>query len=278
LSFLALDGSEFLRAWHARYPGASSAAFGYGRVGDAGVSSYSLLVDDVAALRDVRTVVDIACGDGHLLALLAARLPSAQVIGVDMSPEELNAARARRLSENVQLVSARADALPSGDASVDAVVCHMALMLFDDARSVVDELARVIRPGGILAAVLGPASGNSELFARFIAMLREVEVAEQLPRLRVGDPATFADDSLRALFADDAWSEVSVERFGLRLDGTDEQIQTSLLGMYNIARLSDEGRAELASRLKAEMTERHEAGRSTECVLVLRHLVAVRAA
>lgn len=272
---LTLEGSAFLRAWHARYAGAASSAFGYGRTGDDARSSYDLLVDDAAALPHLASAVDLACGDGYLLELLARRLPSAQIIGIDMVPEELAIARNRGLPESVRLVIARAEALPLPDASADAVVCHMALMLFDDARSVVNELARVIRPDGIFAAVLGPAPGNSEFVVRFGALLREAEAAEQLPPLQVGDPRTFAQDSLLAIFASDVWS-VRLEQFALRFEGTDEQIQATLLAMYNVARLSENGRAKLSQRLKDEMLERRQTGQTTECVLNLRHLVAVR--
>ncbi|MGC1757958.1 MAG: class I SAM-dependent methyltransferase [Candidatus Cybelea sp.] len=196
---LRLEGSAFLREWHARYPGAASSAFGYGRAEGGEGSSYDLLVDDAAAVEHLTTAVDLACGDGHLVELLARRLPTGQIIGVDMAPEELDVARHRSLLENVRLINARAEALPLPDASADAVVCHMALMLFDDARSVVNELARVIRPGGVFAAVLGPAPGNSELVARFGALLREAEAAEQLPPLQVGDRLTFAEDTLLAI-------------------------------------------------------------------------------
>jgi hypothetical protein len=133
----------------------------------------------------------------------------------------------------------------------------------------------VIRPGGVFAAVLGPAPGNSELVARFGALLREAEAAEQLTPLQVGDRLTFAEDTLLAIFASDVWS-VRLERFALRFDGTDDQIQATLLAMYNVARLSDDGRAELSQRLKDEMLERRQTGQTTECVLNLRHLVAVR--
>jgi SAM-dependent methyltransferase len=273
---LRLEGSAFLREWHARYPGAASSAFGYGRAEGGEGSSYDLLVDDAAAVEHLTTAVDLACGDGHLVELLARRLPTGQIIGVDMAPEELDVARHRSLLENVRLINARAEALPLPDASADAVVCHMALMLFDDARSVVNELARVIRPGGIFAAVLGPAPGNSEFVARFGALLREAEAAEQLPPLHVGDSMTFAEDSLRAIFASDAWNSVRIEQFALRFEGSDDQIQATLLAMYNVARLSDDGRAKLEQRLEDEMLERRQTDQPTECVLSLRHLVAVR--
>jgi SAM-dependent methyltransferase len=273
-----LEGSEFLREWHAQYPGMASVAFWYGRIAGDGRSTYELLVDDVAALPQRETAIDLACGDGYLLALLAKRLPSSPIVGIDMTPEELELARRRELPQNVSLVTGSAEALPLADASADAIVCHMAFMLFDDAPRVVDELARVIRPGGIFAAVLGPGRGSSELLARFGAFLHEAEAAESLAPLRVGDPATFAEDSLRALFANDAWSDVRLHEARAIFDGPDEQVQATLLSMYDVARLSDEGRAELARRLASEMDERRQAGASTECVLGLRHLVAKRRA
>ncbi|HYL27383.1 MAG TPA: methyltransferase domain-containing protein, partial [Candidatus Nitrosotalea sp.] len=271
------QGSEFLREWHARYPGMASVAFWYGRIEGDGRSSYALLADDVAATAHTGTVVDLACGDGYLLELLAERLPGATLIGVDASPEELRLARERLPGENVKLVNARAEALPLADASVDAVVCHMALMLFDEARPVIAEMARVIRPGGTFAAVLGPAPGNSELLKRFGGFLNDARVAESLPALHAGDPATFAEDSLRALFDGDAWRDVRIEDLRVLFDGPDERVQKTLLLMYDVARLSAEGQAELARRLAAEMTERRSAGESVECVLGMRHLVARRA-
>ena len=270
-----LDYAEFLRAWHARYPGRASAIFRYNSVEGDGRSSYALLVDDVAALPEVRTVVDLACGDGYLVALLAQRFHGAEIVGIDMSHEELKLARRRNVGANVRFVAARAEKIPLAVASVDAVVSHMAMMLFDDARASVREVARVLRPGGLFAAALGPAPGSSELAKSFGGFLREAEAKEKLPELRLGDGATHAQDSLLELFGSDAWN-ARAEELRLRFDGTDEQIQEVLLGMYDVARLSEGTQAELAARLSAEILERRKAGRPAECALGMRHVVATR--
>jgi len=271
-----LEGSEFLRAWHARYPGRSGAAFGFGHILGEGRSSYALLVDDAAAAR-AGTIVDLACGDGYLLAMLARRYPDAQLIGVDMTPQELDAARERDLPSNVALTEGRVESLPFTDATIDAVVCHMALMLFDDAAAVIRELARVIRPGGLFAAVLGPGPGSSELLARFSTFLREAEAAENLGPLIVGDKATFTAETLSGLFDGDAWSDVRIDDIRLALDGSDEQVRASMLSMYNVARLSPDGRAQLERRLTEEMAASRQAGRPAQAILGLRHLLAQRA-
>jgi SAM-dependent methyltransferase len=102
-------------------------------------------------------VLDLACGDGHLLALLQPL--GRPLLGVDLSAGELAAARAR-LGDGVALYQARAQALPLADASVAAVTCHMALMLMSEPAQVLAELARVLRPGGRLLAVLPRADAT----------------------------------------------------------------------------------------------------------------------
>ncbi len=154
---------RFLRDFHDRLPGGSTLAFAGTPVADAHGSrhadTYSALVH---RLEDGRTapgpVLDLACGDGHLLALL--RATGRAVLGVDASTGELAAARVR-LGDGVPLHQARAQALPLADGRLAAVTCHMALMLLDEPTQVLAELRRVLQPGGRLLAVVPamPAAG-----------------------------------------------------------------------------------------------------------------------
>ena len=82
-------------------------------------------------------------------------LPGRSWIGLDTSAAELAAARAAGAGP---LLPARALAIPLRDASVDVVVCSMSLMLTTPVAQVVAEIARVQRPGGLLAATI-PAAG-----------------------------------------------------------------------------------------------------------------------
>ncbi|MGD0527298.1 MAG: hypothetical protein ABSE49_19305, partial [Polyangiaceae bacterium] len=66
------EGLAFLRAWHAAHPGATSLAIADRLLPD-GRSSYELLASCVPAMADA-SAVDLACGDGLLASLLAARL------------------------------------------------------------------------------------------------------------------------------------------------------------------------------------------------------------
>ena len=147
----------FLVDFHDRLPGGSSAAFGdlpvHDEAGRAYDSSYHALASRLDA-APAGAVLDLACGDGQLLALLTGSARAR--IGIDLSAGELRSARAR-LGANVALHQARAQALPLADASLAAVTCHMALMLMAEPAQVLAEIARVLQPAGHLLAVVPAA-------------------------------------------------------------------------------------------------------------------------
>jgi ubiquinone/menaquinone biosynthesis C-methylase UbiE len=98
-------------------------------------------------------LLDVACGTGHFLRMLGKALPDAQLVGVDLSPHYV--ARARSLlprEMNVSLLAENAEALPFVDSYFDAVTCvFMFHELPADVRArVLAEMARVVRPGGIV--------------------------------------------------------------------------------------------------------------------------------
>jgi arsenite methyltransferase len=99
-------------------------------------------------------VVDVACGPGAS-ALQAAEQAGCRVVGIDLSPANLEraatAAAAAGLAYRARFVVGDAEALPLEDASVDGVLCECALCTFPDKRAAVREIARVLRPRGALA-------------------------------------------------------------------------------------------------------------------------------
>ena len=88
--------------------------------------------------------LDAACGTGRFAVVLAER--GHRVVGVDSSPEMLEVACAKLPNADFHL-GELAD-LPVPDASVDVVVCALALTHVPDLAPVMAEFARVLRPGG----------------------------------------------------------------------------------------------------------------------------------
>lgn len=100
------------------------------------------------------TVLDLGSGAG-IDAFLAARRvgPEGHVIGVDMTPEMLDKARAgaaRMGFAQVEFRAGRLEALPVDAASIDAVTSNCVINLVPDKPAVFREIARVLRPGGRL--------------------------------------------------------------------------------------------------------------------------------
>lgn len=93
-------------------------------------------------------VLDLGAGTGKLTASLVAR--GLRVTAVDPDPEML--AELRRHLPGVDALEGSAEAIPLPDASVDAVLAGQALHWFDAAVAI-PEILRVLRPGGMLAAL-----------------------------------------------------------------------------------------------------------------------------
>ena len=158
---------EHLLEVHRQHPGFTEACAA--RCRDAsGRNSYEWLAE-VVDPAEHRTVLDLACGSGVLTALCHQRFAGrVALIGVDMSADELALARKRVPDPAVALHCGMAQEMRFiADHSIDVVICHWALTLMDPIEPVLAELRRVLRPNGILAAIidgeLSTASGYDEL-------------------------------------------------------------------------------------------------------------------
>ena len=218
-----IEHERFLRAFHDARPGITSRALE--RAG-----SYDRL-----AARCTGRVLDLACGDGALMA----RLPGA--VGIDQSPGEVALARQRGL----EAVEGRAQELPFAEGSFDTVACHLAFMLFDDIERVVAELRRVLVPGGRFVAVLGggPTAEGFDAFHMFLSMIPK-------SGRRFGDPRSRSEAGWRELFA--GWSDVAFERWELDLSGPFDDVWSFLGASYELS-------PEDEPWIRSEIQQRHDA-------------------
>jgi demethylmenaquinone methyltransferase/2-methoxy-6-polyprenyl-1,4-benzoquinol methylase len=102
-------------------------------------------------------VLDVATGTG-LVAEELVRAHGCSVVGLDQSDDMLAVARAKlaarpELAARVELVRGEAERLPFPDAEFDALTFTYLLRYVDDPLSALHELARVVRPGGTIAAL-----------------------------------------------------------------------------------------------------------------------------
>ncbi|HEV2035800.1 MAG TPA: class I SAM-dependent methyltransferase [Candidatus Dormibacteraeota bacterium] len=101
-------------------------------------------------------VLDVATGTAGVAIALATQT-SANVTGTDISEAMLERGRLRvtaeRLTDRVRLEPGRAEELPFTSASFDAVSFTYLLRYVDDPAATMTELARVLRPGGVMASL-----------------------------------------------------------------------------------------------------------------------------
>jgi ubiquinone/menaquinone biosynthesis C-methylase UbiE len=127
---------------------------GNGLLGRRGNRLRTMLADDLE-LRPGYRVLDVGCGPGRLACLFAERVaPTGVVDGIDASVEMIKRARsqARKRGVAVTFQVAFAQDLPFPDGTFDAVGCTLALhhVAQDDQRTAVEEMYRVLKPGGRL--------------------------------------------------------------------------------------------------------------------------------
>ena len=113
---------------------------------------YRRVVTDVTkvALPAGSVVLDVGTGPGRVARLIAAACPKVEVEGVDLSPEMIARATSTALTTSASVHFQVGDVvtLPFADGSVDLVVSTLSLHHWDDPTAGLDEIVRVLAPGG----------------------------------------------------------------------------------------------------------------------------------
>jgi ubiquinone/menaquinone biosynthesis C-methylase UbiE len=113
------------------------------------------LVDHIARLGVASgRLLDVGCGPGNIALKIANRWPGVRVVGVDFSRNMILAARAaadtQRLSARAEFFAGDAKKLPFPDGAFDFVFSNSVLHHLRDPVGMLDEMARVVKPGGIV--------------------------------------------------------------------------------------------------------------------------------
>ena len=222
---------------HAAAVGFEANAAGYAR----GRPDYPPALDrwlcDEVGLGSGRTVVDLGAGTGKFTSRLLAT--DADVIAI----EPVDAMRARLVADHpaVDARTGTAEALPLADASVDAVVCAQAFQWFANAAAMA-ELARVIRPGGVLALVWNVRDESVGWVRAITAIIEPFE--GDAPRYHKGDWAR--------VFPAPGFSALREVRYPHVHRGPSEQVIVErFLSVSFIAALPHAQRADVERRLRA---------------------------
>jgi len=109
----------------------------------------------VADLNEGETVLDLGSGAGADVLISARRVgPTGKAVGLDMTDEMLELARANAVNagvDNVEFVKGYLEDMPLADGTVDVIISNCVINLSGDKPQVIREAARVLRPGGRFA-------------------------------------------------------------------------------------------------------------------------------
>jgi ubiquinone/menaquinone biosynthesis C-methylase UbiE len=98
-----------------------------------------------------RCVLDVGCGTGYLLRLLARRWPQAtELAGIDAAPSMIEAAERAADDQRLRFTTGTAEQLPYPDDSFDVIVSTTSFDHWSDQQAGLFECARVLAPGGHL--------------------------------------------------------------------------------------------------------------------------------
>lgn len=217
-----------LLEFHAAHPGITEATIGGCRTGS-GHTGYDILAEQVTP--DHHVVADLGCGNGPLLARLAAVPHLTRIVGVDACAAELD--RVNTLDARIEL----SDRLPG---RLDAVLSHHAFYLMQPADKVVSDLARAIRPGGMFAwTTTSGRGGDHPVYVEMMTAMHEILAGTVPPFPGWGDRRQWTPGGRRELFAGRSWESLEEMDYVLILRETPERIVERVAGFYYTAWLCD---------------------------------------
>jgi SAM-dependent methyltransferase len=140
---------------------------------------------DAAGVEAGMRALDVGCGPGGLTRELAARLGAANVAAIDPAEQFADACRARNPGADVRVGGA--EQLPWGDGEFDAALASLVVAFMRDAQQGTREMARVTKPGGVVASCMWDVPGGGmQMLATFWRAVGRVTPDVQGEETRIG--------------------------------------------------------------------------------------------
>jgi ubiquinone/menaquinone biosynthesis C-methylase UbiE len=157
--------------------------------------------------------IDVGCGNGAFTELLVERCAPSEVQGIDPSEGQLAFARTRPGARLAQFSQGDAMALPFPDDRFEAAVMALVLVFVPEPRKGVEEMVRVVGPGGMVAAYMWDMLGGGFPLDPLIVEMRDMGLAPpRPPRMEASGVQALQDLWTGAGLQDVQTREISVRR------------------------------------------------------------------
>jgi ubiquinone/menaquinone biosynthesis C-methylase UbiE len=197
--------------------------------------------------------IDVGCGNGAFTDLIATRCAPQSVEGIDPSAGQIAYARDRAPGRIARYQEGNALALPYADASFDIAVMALVIFFVPEPAKGVTEMARVVRPGGLVTSYSWDILGGGFPVALLQEEMRAMDMPTPLP------PSVEASqhDALVALWADAGLGDIEVRKIAVEQTYANFESFWSNMSSFGsagaIAKLADAERAELKNRVFARL-------------------------
>jgi ubiquinone/menaquinone biosynthesis C-methylase UbiE len=125
--------------------------------------------------------IDVGCGSGAFTDLIVRRCAPKSVLGIDPSEAQLDFARTRGLDPTACFEAGDAMALEVADASQDVAVAALVVHFMPDPAKGIREMARVVKPGGLVAAYAWDLAGGGFPYEAIHTAMRSMGLAPPDP-------------------------------------------------------------------------------------------------
>jgi SAM-dependent methyltransferase len=218
-----------------------------------GKTSYQVLADCLGDDLSEKKVLDLACGDGEMIPdILAKGVQPENLWVMDASKDQIDRVH-QRFDAPFHSEVALAQHLPLTDGCLDAVVCHMAFMLMRPMDDVMRELSRVLKSGGLFAAVIGRtgrAEGIDLKIGKLLGPYFESHKPDWLEK-GFGDPRVLDDQGFEQyLAAFEAFGSLQQTPFKWLLSMSIEDYIAFLRRNYVWFLLKDSDKPEIEQRIR----------------------------
>jgi len=197
--------------------------------------------------------LDVGCGNGAFTEMIIQRCAPASVDGIDPSEGQLAFARSQPSLRSAAFHQGDAMALPFADDSFDVAVMPLVIFFVPDPAKGVAEMARVVRPGGVIAAYAWDMDGGGFPYDALLTVLRALDFSVPSPPSSDASRLEAMRDLWTANLSDVETREISVQRTFADFDDYWATIQCGPSVGKGLSTMPPDQRALFQDRLRARL-------------------------